>query len=382
MKQTATFISTYTGDTSGVASALYELGGMTVMHDASGCNSTYNTHDEPRWYDKDSLVFISGLAEIDAVTGNDEKLIADTVKTAKELHPRFIALAGTPIPMMTGTDLTAVAREIERRSGVPSFGFDTDGMHTYVRGASAALEAFVRRFLSEKPKTAALTVNLLGTTPLDFSVGGMLSGMKEAFETRGIRVLTGFSYDCDFESALAMPAASVNVVVSSCGLAAAKAMRERFGIPYVVGAPFGEKLADSLALAVREAAADGVSRSVFVPCEDEGTLIVGEGVTALSLAAALALETARPVPKVAVATDLCGLELPEGAVCATDEDELIPHFQKARRIIADPLYRPLCPDGAAFIENAHEAFSGRLFRRKVPDLAHDLAAFIQQNHLA
>jgi len=47
LKQTARIISTYAGDTSGVASALFELGGMTVMHDASGCNSTYNTHDEP-----------------------------------------------------------------------------------------------------------------------------------------------------------------------------------------------------------------------------------------------------------------------------------------------------------------------------------------------
>ena len=49
MKQIARMISTYTADVSGVCSALYELGGMVVMHDPSGCNSTYNTHDEPRW---------------------------------------------------------------------------------------------------------------------------------------------------------------------------------------------------------------------------------------------------------------------------------------------------------------------------------------------
>ena len=35
----------YTGDISGVASALYELGGLIVIHDPSGCNSTYKTHD-------------------------------------------------------------------------------------------------------------------------------------------------------------------------------------------------------------------------------------------------------------------------------------------------------------------------------------------------
>ena len=59
MRQSYRIIPIYTADVSGVCSALYELGGMTVMHDPSGCNSTYNTHDEIRWYDQDSLIFIS-----------------------------------------------------------------------------------------------------------------------------------------------------------------------------------------------------------------------------------------------------------------------------------------------------------------------------------
>ena len=50
MRQSYKIIPVYTADVSGVCSALYELGGMVVMHDPSGCNSTYNTHDEIRWY--------------------------------------------------------------------------------------------------------------------------------------------------------------------------------------------------------------------------------------------------------------------------------------------------------------------------------------------
>ena len=77
MRQSYRIIPIYTADVSGVCSALYELGGMTVMHDPSGCNSTYNTHDEIRWYEQDSMIYISGLTEIDAVMGNDEKMICD-----------------------------------------------------------------------------------------------------------------------------------------------------------------------------------------------------------------------------------------------------------------------------------------------------------------
>ena len=180
MKQTQAFLSTYTADVSGVCSALFELGGMTVMHDASGCNSTYNTHDEPRWYDMDALVFISGLSELEAVLGDDEKLIEDTVRAAKELSPRFIALAGTPIPMITGCDLAAIAREIESRSGVPSFFVPSNGIGSYVSGAGQALRLYAERFVlpaHEKKKNA---VNILGATPLDFSVNGQIHQLPGA----------------------------------------------------------------------------------------------------------------------------------------------------------------------------------------------------------
>ena len=129
MKQTASFISTYSADEAGICSALYELGGMTVIHDPSGCNSTYTTHDEPRWYDMDSMIYISGLTEIEAIMGDDDKLINDIVHAAKQLSPRFIAIAGSPIPMLVGTDFEAIAKVVEHRSGIPTFGFATNGMN-------------------------------------------------------------------------------------------------------------------------------------------------------------------------------------------------------------------------------------------------------------
>ena len=107
MKRINRILPVYAADISGVCSALYELGGMTVMHDASGCNSTYNTHDEPRWYDTDSLVFLSGLSELEAVMGDDEKFIGDVAEAARELHPAFIALAdaapGEELELFTGS---------------------------------------------------------------------------------------------------------------------------------------------------------------------------------------------------------------------------------------------------------------------------------------
>ena len=135
MRQAYRIIPIYTADVSGVCSALYELGGMTVMHDPSGCNSTYNTHDEIRWYDQDSLIFISGLTDIDAIMGNDEKFLQDIEEAAKELKPKFIALASSPIPFMNGTDFQGLARALTARTEIPVFSVPTSGMHDYVYGA-------------------------------------------------------------------------------------------------------------------------------------------------------------------------------------------------------------------------------------------------------
>lgn len=153
-------LSTYSADNFGVCSALYELGGLVVMHDASGCNSTYNTHDEPRWYNMDSLVFISGLTEKNAIFGNDDKLISDLVTAAHEFHPRFIAVCGGPLPHIIGTDFRAVAKEVERQCGIPTFGFQTNGMDSYISGAGQALEALVSMMPGKEVDTDAFDLLL------------------------------------------------------------------------------------------------------------------------------------------------------------------------------------------------------------------------------
>ena len=132
MKGFLRYLSPFAPDQSGAVGALYELGGMVVMHDPSGCNSTYNTHDEIRWYDRDSLIFLSGLNAPDAILGNDEKFIGDVVKAAAEYSPAFIALCNSPVPYLTGTDFKALTKLIGQRSGIPCFYIPTNGMHDYI----------------------------------------------------------------------------------------------------------------------------------------------------------------------------------------------------------------------------------------------------------
>lgn len=416
MRRTNRILPVYAADISGVCSALYELGGMTVMHDASGCNSTYTTHDEPRWYSMDSMVYISALSELEAVMGDDGKLVRDIVDAANNLNPRFICIGGTPIPMMMGTDFRGIARMIEKETGIPTFGIATNGMHSYVRGAGEALACIAKRFCPGAKELLDMTlqgsvsapyyhpsagenrlpVNILGVTPLDFSLTGNVTGIKEFLKSNGMDTVSCWAMESSLDEMRLAGLAEVNLVVSAVGLPAARILEEMYGTPYVVGTPVGRRTAGRLAELLRISADTGKSRILFErsadtekyssPFEEENycagspaswlrisglpdlasgerVLIAGGQVIAGSLRCSLREDFG--VEKVRV---ICPAEgeawlAENGDLLSWDEDEVISAITDSTVVIADPLYRQVFPgDGSIkFVDFPHEACSGRMY---------------------
>ena len=401
MRQAYRIIPIYTADVSGVCSALYELGGMTVMHDPSGCNSTYNTHDEIRWYDQDSLIFISGLTDIDAIMGNDEKFLRDIEDVAEELKPKFIALASSPIPFMNGTDFPGLARALTAETGIPAFSVPTSGMHDYVYGAGLALSEIARHFTGAAEKRKR-KLNLLGVTPLDFGPQPMVDAMKKRLEERGWEILSTWAMGDTLEELGRAGEAEVNLVVSSVGIPAANVLREKFGTPFLVGTPV-EGYEDEISDALEKAAGSFYEAFEYKkenPAEKNGTQIsgrqeelwkvtpdqvlylrkkdsplsgfiptpditlIGEPVTMGSLGAAIEQKCGKKVQL------LCPLEITEGLLRRGDEairgeEAMEEKLKTARIIVADPLYRPICPESATFYEMPHIAFSGRIYLKNL-----------------
>lgn len=414
MKQVSVTLSTYTADVSGVCSALYELGGMVVIHDPSGCNSTYNTHDEPRWYEMDSLVFISGLSQMDAIMGNDDKFIHDIVRAAKELQPRFIALVRTPIPLMTGTDFEGISRVIKKQTGIPVFYFPTSGMHTYVKGAGMAMETIARELVPaggesvkerKNKQENPLKINILGATPLDFSINSTLDSIKE-FLSQHFEIISIFAMGSSIEDIQRAGEADVNLVISSVGVLAAKVLEERFHTPYVIGTPIigfenvlAEKLIESAWTKKSQTAyfsvlqkahkkdtanfttiqnTEAVSnlkkiRSLTETIEKNkvsgNVYIIGESVISQSLKAALALRYRIE------ATVICPLETePEytekDVLLFSSEEDIKKAITDADTVIADPIYKTICSEKVNFVAMPHEAYSGRIYRKEVCDFIH------------
>ena len=390
MRQVYHNLCTYSADLFGINSALYELGGLIVMHDASGCNSTYNTHDEPRWYTMDSMVYVSGLNEKDAILGNDQRIIDDICAVAEKEHPEFIVLSLSVLPAYMGTDVRGIMRLVEKRTGIPSFGFATNGMDTYVRGAGMAFRAIAERFCppaatsatsaagsttntSESVRSDAsldqknLSVNLLGVTPLDFSVSGNVEALEQTITEMGFSIQSNWAMGCTLEQLQSAPKADVNLVVSVTGLLAAQYFQETFGIPYVIGLPCGEKAIEAMRKKILAASLTKENQTLFEieaaqnPSAMSGVRLVGEPVHCASIRFYLENELGASDVKILCPMEEDGGVLRDSDLHATGEAEIAAFLNSGKIVIADPIYRRVVNDEIRFIDDPHDAYSGRMY---------------------
>lgn len=384
MRQAYRILPVYTGDISGAASALFELGGMTVIHDPSGCNSTYNTHDELRWYDRDSLIFITGLRDVDAIMGNDDKLIHDVLQAAEEFRPAFISLTNSPVPWMNGTDFEGIASVIEEQTGIPVFYVPSNGMHDYVRGAGLAFERLADRLVTDpgvkqkRPVMCRGRINVLGVTPLDFTLQTYVDDLSARLTNAGWEINSLWAMGESLDRIKNAAGADLNLVVSSTGMKAAALLNRRFGIPWTAGCPvdgFEEKLFEVMDRTM----ADRVNRVAYLPAEmdpesrenlraaGERLTLIGEPVIMGSLGAAIrekyGIET-----RIVCPTEDCQRLTGPGDVITRGEEEVLQALRDDKLVLADPMYEYVCPADCRLIRLSHLAFSGRTYRKEFRNL--------------
>lgn len=354
-------------DYSGVCSALYELGGMSVIHDASGCTGNYTGFDEPRWYDNQKLVFCSGLRELDAVLGDDEKLINKVQMAAEDLKPEFITVLGSPVPMIIGSDFTGIAKEIEYTTGVPSLGFDTTGLEYYDRGISKAYLKLAERFIKPCDIKEEQMVNILGATPLDFSNNENITDLITLLEKNGYKVNASWSMHTSFETIKETAKAEMNIVISVAGLELARYLEKHHAMSYITGVPVGESGVRRLleALKSRETVVDSTDMIQPISEGQKRILIIGEQILSNSIRAYLNDECQMTSIDVATFFKLDKKLAHQGDIHIDSELQLIKLLKTDTYdiIIGDPLMEQLIPSSskAEFIELPHVAVSSRLY---------------------
>ena len=372
MATLSVYLSPFAPDYSGVSTVLFDLNTVTAMHDASGCTGNYTGYDEPRWYGSKSPIYCSGLREIDAILGDDEKLIRKMLHAAEDLKPELMALVGSPVPMVIGSDMQGIAEELQARSGIPSLGFDTTGTAYYDKGVVMATIALLKKF-TPKAQMILGSVNIVGANPLDFGRGTNLEVLKKIVTDGGYTITASLSMGYDMNALRKAGSAQINLAVSRAGYVIAEYMYKTYGIPYVCGLPVGKEGVSKYLCAIRETAEN---RECVIlkgkACnESEGKLlIIGEQVQ--SNAVRKALETEYGESGIVVG---CIFGKEDKLSCPQDislesEKEIGREMNSGKytRIIADPFIKQLMKEGneTEFIGNALYAVSSKVCADATP----------------
>ncbi|MGD9160454.1 MAG: nitrogenase component 1 [Desulfobacteraceae bacterium] len=371
MKGLYKLLPPFASDYSGVCSTLFELGGFVVILDGGGCSVNFTGYDEPRWYGSTCTFFSSELREIDAVLGDDEKLLRKLENAIQIKKRQFVAIIGTPSPMVIGTDYEALARILSRKMNLPVLTFDTKGMDYYDIGVSMALLEIAQRFVKPASSRIESGVNIIGATPLDMGNSRHIKKLAALLTHAGCSILSCWAMGSTLDDIAQSAQAGLNIVVSHAGLEAARYMEREYGIPYFAGVPIGHgptaefigKICSLL---------DLDSKSKPIPHAEEH-LSDGNGKTALVLGEQLMSNAIRNclradmgIAEVDVASFFGMVEniSEQNDSCLTEESDLTDLIDKHHYdvVVGDPLYSDLTASSgnSRFIAFPHFAVSSRI----------------------
>lgn len=398
MARLAHYLPPFASDYTGACAALFAADCLTVLVDASCCTRTYVEYDESRWDGRKSGALSAQLRHIEAITGDDRRIVEQARAIVERYRPGFFALVGTPVPALVGLDLDGIASEVELLTGTPCMAVPTTGFASYEQGMARALERLVERFALGMPAAraepapssedacrdvgASLCANVFGTNPLDvagMAPGAVARGLSEA----GVGVVCD-APDSYGRSSLALaPSADATLVTSVAGLPAARLLERRCGVPFACGFPLGAdgpaRVAELLGRAAQrrreDAGGDAPTPSTRDSCPEPpepAALVLGDQVFANSLRASMrACGLTAPV---AVGTFFMrDAALSEtGDIGFRGEGDLAGWLARHPRcvVVGDPLLARLPQtQDRTFVPLVHPAISSRLHRDHAPTLS-------------
>nr|WP_312579916.1 nitrogenase component 1 [Sedimentibacter sp.] len=361
-------------DYSGACAAVIGLGGLTVIHNTGGCSGAYIASDEPRLYGSRILCYSSDLKQMDAIMGNDDVTIDKIVNTAEYTKPPFIAIASTPVPTIIGTDMEAMAMQVEQRTGIPSIFCPSTGIKYYDEGISNTLLSLAKHFLSDPSEKIPKSVNLLGATPLDIGMTDNIKGIQDIFEQGGFTVVSTWSMNSSIEDIKKASGASINIVLSYGGFKTAVYMQKKYGIPYCVGVPYGLKGTEVL---IDNVEAIRTNKSCKYGMKKDGAklsdkvLIIGEQVNSDSMRRCLNEDFEYEFVDIASFFGMDKNIFQENDIRLKNEEHLsdIMNSGKYKIIMGDPLYKDLLNRDVIYINIPHMAVSSFLYAKDYIDIS-------------
>ncbi|SFR58305.1 nitrogenase iron-molybdenum cofactor biosynthesis protein NifE [Anaeromicropila populeti] len=231
-----------------------------IVHGPIGCAS-YTWDIRGSLTSKEDLYrnsFSTDLRETDIIFGGEKKLTAAIEEVMEKYNPKLVFIYATCIVGVIGDDVEAVCRTLSEKYGnhiipVKSPGFSGNKSTGY-RMACNAIMSLIGQY---KTKEKVKGVNILG----DFNLAGEMWIIKDYLKQIGVHVVSSFTGDSSYESLIAAPSASLNIVqCAGSSTYLAKQMEETMDIPFIKVSFFGVEDTTSSLIRIAEALGDEKAR--------------------------------------------------------------------------------------------------------------------------
>lgn len=393
-------IRSLAGDYSGAAAVLYDLNGMLIFCDASACMGGFLFAEDPIGGNDELRVFSASLREKQVVMGIDKKLKKDAVRTYKEVGGDFIGIIGTPVSSVIGADHAGIGREIVSQlceegiteEKLPVIAVDTCGWELYDSGQEKAYLQLVDTIIDKESKLH-IDVNVIGATPLDMWDYNQIEDCLGFLKQAGAKKPCIWGGNGGLNEIAGAANAKLNIAVSASAIKVVKALKKKYGTPYLIGYPLGEKQVKGWTKIIKEALkgelqveeAMIVEKSLDSHDKGKRALIIYEQVTANMLRKLLKEEFDFGTVDVASFFKMDESLMQENDLHIKEESVLKEHinkFEKYDFVIADPFCFKLLPyEPEQKMMFPHIGVSAVFYVKESPNLFGEKASIYMKNIL-
>ncbi len=183
--------------------------------------------------------FTTDLSELDIIHGGEKKLYRAIKEIVQRHRPPAVFVYLTCVTALTGDAIDAVCKAASERLATPVIPVSAPGFAGSKNfGNKLAGHALLDHVIGtvEPEQTTACDINVIG----EYNVAGEMWQVTPLFARLGIRVLAPITGDARYHQVAAAHRARVNMVVCSQAMVSlARAMQERWGIPFFEGSFYG-----------------------------------------------------------------------------------------------------------------------------------------------
>ncbi|MDP4176714.1 MAG: nitrogenase component 1 [Bacillota bacterium] len=230
---------------------------IPVGHAGGGCifNQTFGTNFAGGYQ---GVGYIGGtaspscnLSEKEVIFGGEKRLKEQLTSTIELVEGDLYVVLGACIPAMIGDDIEGVVKETIDETGAKILylnvpGFSGNSYHGY----NVFFDAAINQLLEKPNEKISGLVNIIGIPPcLNPYWKGTVKELRRVFKNLGLKPNFVFGYNEGLESLLKLSAAELTIVLSPwVGVSAAKLLKEKFDVPYLIhpSIPVGPKATTEL----------------------------------------------------------------------------------------------------------------------------------------